>query len=201
MNNVFIYITKNYYAFRFFDVGSNDGQVSTISIKDSYLKAWSAFYVQANTQNVKAEVVNSTLTGVGKNSGPTDNFATISIDSSSNVKLHVVESEIIFNKAAEADQQAVAIYYYDYGDLAYGGNLVSFENCDFKLEGENATSPGVMAYADNITGKSTEEVNIEDAQSGAVDVKYDELFPAVRNEIVFDEYFHFANGMCIRSLK
>ena len=186
MNNVFIYITKNYYAFRFFDVGSNDGQVSTISIKDSYLKAWSAFYVQANTQNVKAEVVNSTLTGVGKNSGPTDNFATISIDSSSNVKLHVVESEIIFNKAAEADQQAVAIYYYDYGDLAYGGNLVSFENCDFKLEGENATSPGVMAYADNITGKSTEEVNIEDAQSGAVDVKYDELFPAVRNEIVFD---------------
>lgn len=186
MNNVFIYITKNYYAFRFFDVGSNDGQVSTISIKDSYLKAWSAFYVQANTQNVKAEIVNSTLTGVGKNSGPTDNFATISIDSSSNVKLHIVESEIIFNKAAEADQQAVAIYYYDYGDLAYGGNLVSFENCDFKLEGENATSPGVMAYADNITGKSTEKVNIEDAQSGAVDVKYDELVPEVRNEIVFD---------------
>lgn len=186
MNNVFINITKNYYAFRFFDVGSNDGPESTISIRDSYLKAWSAFYVQANTQNLKAEVVNSTLTGVGKNSGPSDNFATISIDSSSNVKLNVVDSEIVFNKAAKADQQAVAIYYYDYGDLTYGGNLVSFENCNFKLEGENETSPGVMAFVDNITGKSTEKVDIEDAQSGTVDVKYDELAPAKKNEIVFD---------------
>lgn len=186
MNNVFINITKNYYAFRFFDVGSNDGPESTISIRDSYLKAWAAFYVQANTRNVKAEVVDSTLVGVGQNSGTSDDFATISIDSSSNVKLNVVDSEIVFDKSAEAAQQAVAIYYYDYGDLTYGGNLVSFENCDFKLEGENETNPGVMAFVDNITGKSTEKVDIEDVQSGTVDVKYDELAPVKKNEIVFD---------------
>lgn len=181
MNNVFIYIAKNYYAFRFFDVGSNDGPVSTITIKDSYLKAWSAFYVQANTQNVKAEVVNSTLTGVGKNSGPTDDFATISIDSSSNVKLHVVESEIIFNKAAEADQQAAAIYYFDNKDPYTGGNRISFGNCDFRLEGKNATSPGVMAYADNITGKSTKKL-----ETGNEEFVYEEQTTAERNEIVFD---------------
>lgn len=181
MDNVNISIKKNYYSFYLYDVGRNDGSVSTVLIKDSYIKGWAAFYVQANTQNVEAEVVGSTLVGVGQNSGISDNFATIAIDSCSNVKLSVVKSEIVFDKAAEAEQQAAAIYYFDNKDPYTGGNRISFGNCDFRLEGKNATSPGVMAYADNITGKSTEKL-----ETGNEEFVYEEQTTVERNEIVFD---------------
>ena len=181
MDNVSISIKKNYYSFYLYDVGSNEGPVSTVLIKDSYIKGWAAFYVQANTQNLEAEVEGSTLVGIGQNSGVSDNFATIAIDSSSNVKLSVVGSEIVFDKAAEAEQQAAAIYYFDNKDPYTGGNRISFENCDFKLEGKNATSSGVMAYADNITGKSTEPL-----ETGNEEFVYEEKTTVERNEIIFD---------------
>lgn len=181
MDNVSISIKKNDYSFYLYDVGSNEGPVSTVLIKDSYIKGWAAFYVQANTQNLEAEVVGSTLVGVGQNSGVSDNFATIAIDSSSNVKLSVVGSEIVFDKAAEAEQQAAAIYYFDNKDPYTGGNRISFENCDFKLEGKNTTSSGVMAYADNITGKSTESL-----ETGNEEFVYEEKTTVERNEIIFD---------------
>lgn len=181
MDNVSISIKKNDYSFYLYDVGSNEGPVSTVLIKDSYIKGWAAFYVQANTQNLEAEVVGSTLVGVGQNSGVSDNFATIAIDSSSNVKLSVVGSEIVFDKAAEAEQQAAAIYYFDNKDPYTGGNRISFENCDFKLEGKNTTSSGVMAYADNITGKSTEPL-----ETGNEEFVYEEKTTVERNEIIFD---------------
>lgn len=181
MDNVSISIKKNYYSFYLYDVGSNEGPVSTVLIKDSYIKGWAAFYVQANTQNLEAEVEGSTLVGIGQNSGVSDNFATIAIDSSSNVKLSVVGSEIVFDKAAEAEQQAAAIYYFDNKDPYTGGNRISFENCDFKLEGKNATSLGVMAYADNITGKSTEPL-----ETGNEEFVYEEKTTVERNEIIFD---------------
>lgn len=181
MDNVSISIKKNYYSFYLYDVGSNEGPVSTVLIKDSYIKGWAAFYVQANTQNLEAEVVGSTLVGIGQNSGVSDNFATIAIDSSSNVKLSVVGSEIVFDKVAEAEQRAAAIYYFDNKDPYTGGNRISFENCDFKLEGKNATSSGVMAYADNITGKSTEPL-----ETGNEEFVYEEKTTVERNEIIFD---------------
>lgn len=181
MDNVSISIKKNDYSFYLYDVGSNEGPVSTVLIKDSYIKGWAAFYVQANTQNLEAEVVGSTLVGVGQNSGVSDNFATIAIDSSSNVKLSVVGSEIVFDKVAEAEQQAAAIYYFDNKDPYTGGNRISFENCDFKLEGKNTTSSGVMAYADNITGKSTEPL-----ETGNEEFVYEEKTTVERNEIIFD---------------
>ena len=182
MDNVSISIKKNYYSFYLYDVGSNEGPVSTVLIKDSYIKGWAAFYVQANTQNLEAEVVGSALVGIGQNSGVSDNFATIAIDSSSNVKLSVVGSEIVFDKATEAEQRAAAIYYFDNTDPYTGGNRISFDNCDFIPEDGNKKGFGVMAYVDNITGKSTEPLESEDDK----EFVYEEKTTAERNEIVFD---------------
>ena len=158
MDNTDISINKNHYAVRFYGVGSDD-TISDVIISDSNLKAWSAFYVQADSKNINAVIENSILTGVNENSGPTDGFSTISIDSSSNIELDVVDSTIIFNKNAEASQKAASIYYYDNTGIE-GGNVVNFKNCNLEFnQTPTASLPVLTSFTETIMTRSGKPIN------------------------------------------
>ena len=158
VENTDIAINKNHYAIRFYGVGT-ENTVSDVSISHSSLTAWASFYVQADSKNVKGTIDHCTLTGINENSGPTDGFSTISIDSSSGIELDVKNSTVIFNKNAEASQKAASIYYYDNTGIV-GGNVVNFKNCSIEFnQTPTAELPVLTSFTDSIMTKNGEVVN------------------------------------------
>ena len=139
--------SKYYYGFRFYHVGNSETE-STITIDNSYIKAWSSFYIQANSKNIRGYVTDSTLEGINQSDGSSDSFATVAIDSSSDCNVTLENSTIIFTQQGLAEQQAAAIYYYDNTGLS-GGNSIEFVNCDFEISVPGGELPAVQAYYDN----------------------------------------------------
>ncbi len=146
-----ISIVSNYYAFRFFDVGS-EAEKSTVTITDSTLEAWAAVYLQACSENVDVTVTGSILDGSNYNSGDTNGFAVVAVDSTREVNVNVVDSVVRFGMYGEADQQAAAIYYYDHPFIADGGNSINFRNCHFVFTGDNPHRTGLLSFAENYHG-------------------------------------------------
>ena len=95
IDNSIISIVSNYYAFRFFDVGS-EAEKSTVTITDSTLEAWAAVYLQACSENVDVTVTGSILDGSNYNSGDTNGFAVVAVDSTREVNVNVVDSLVRF---------------------------------------------------------------------------------------------------------
>lgn len=158
VENTDIIVNKNHYAIRFYGVGKED-TVSDLRIDNCNLKAWASLYIQADSRNVKGTVSNSTLTGVNENSGDTDGFATISIDSSAGNEIDFNNCTIIFNKNAKASQQAVSIYYYDHTGID-GGNIVNFKNCSFEFnQVPTAELPVITSNADSIMTRNGRKID------------------------------------------
>ena len=151
IDNSIISIVSNYYAFRFFDVGS-EAEKSTVTITDSTLEAWAAVYLQACSENVDVTVTGSILDGSNYNSGDTNGFAVVAVDSTREVNVNVVDSVVRFGMYGEADQQAAAIYYYDHPFIADGGNSINFRNCHFVFTGDNPHRTGLLSFAENYHG-------------------------------------------------
>lgn len=151
IDNSTISIVSNYYAFRFFDVGS-EAEKSTVTITDSTLEAWAAVYLQACSENVDVTVTGSILDGSNYNSGDTNGFAVVAVDSTREVNVNVVDSVVRFGMYGEADQQAAAIYYYDHPFIADGGNSINFRNCHFVFTGDNPHRTGLLSFAENYHG-------------------------------------------------
>lgn len=151
IDNSIISIVTNYYAFRFFDVGS-EAEKSTVTITDSTLEAWAAVYLQACSENVDVTVTGSILDGSNYNSGDTNGFAVVAVDSTREVNVNVVDSVVRFGMYGEADQQAAAIYYYDHPFIADGGNSINFRNCHFVFTGDNPHRTGLLSFAENYHG-------------------------------------------------
>ena len=147
IDNSIISIVSNYYAFRFFDVGS-EAEKSTVTITDSTLEAWAAVYLQACSENVDVTVTGSILDGSNYNSGDTNGFAVVAVDSTREVNVNVVDSVVRFGMYGEADQQAAAIYYYDHPFIADGGNSINFRNCHFVFTGDNPHRTGLLSFAE-----------------------------------------------------
>lgn len=151
IDNSIISIVSNYYAFRFFNVGS-EAEKSTVTITDSTLEAWAAVYLQACSENVDVTVTGSILDGSNYNSGETNGFAVVAVDSTKDVNVDVVDSVVRFGMYGEADQQAAAIYYYDHPFIADGGNSINFRNCHFVFTGDNPHRTGLLSFAENYHG-------------------------------------------------
>ena len=148
INNSVIQIdSKYYYAIRYYAVG-NEYTASTITIDDSTIKAWTAYYIQAGSNNVTGKISNSYISGVNQSDGESDSFTTVGIDSSSNCIVSVEDSTVAFTQLGKAEQQAAAIYYWDNTGLS-GGNSISFEDCAFEFEVPDDQLPIVTAYYDN----------------------------------------------------
>lgn len=151
IDNSIISIVSNYYALRFFDVGS-EAEKSTVTITDSTLKAWAAVYLQACSENVDVTVSGSILDGSNYNSGETNDFAVVAVDSTKDVNVDVVDSMVRFGIYGEADQQAAAIYFYDHPFIDDGGNSINFRNCHFVFTGDDPYRTGLLSYAENFKG-------------------------------------------------
>lgn len=151
IDNSIISIVSNYYAFRFFNVGS-EAEKSTVTITDSTLEAWAAVYLQACSENVDVTVTGSILDGSNYNSGDTNGFAVVAVDSTKDVNVDVIDSTVRFGMYGEADQQAAAIYYYDFPFIDDGGNSINFRNCHFVFTGDNPHRTGLLSFAENYHG-------------------------------------------------
>lgn len=177
IDNTFVSLNDNYYALRYYNVGSDDAS-SSLTVTDSELRAWSAIYIQKCSQNIDAEIRNSTLIGSNYNSGDTNDFSTIAVDSTRNVNVDVIDSEVGFAMYGDANQKAASIYYYDNPFIKYGGNSINFYRCSFSMDGANEFGSGLFASAENYTEYA------EDNGNGAK-TEFDPL--PEENVITFDQ--------------
>ena len=148
--------SRYYYAIRYYYAGSDDSE-STVVIDDSMLHAWTAFYVQADSKNIKATITDSTLEGINQSDGSSDSFTTIGIDSSSNCVVEVDNCDVLYSQKGTAAQRAASIYYYDHTGLE-GGNSISFNDCNFRVEAPSGDFPVVTAYYDNFITQNHEVI-------------------------------------------
>lgn len=146
IDNTFISLKKNHYAVRFDNIG-NEETGSTIVITDSEFSAWAAVYFRACSQNIDVEIRGSVLKGTNYNSGETNDFSTIAVNSTRNVNVDVIGSEIGFAQYGNANQKAASIYYWDNPFIEDGGNSINFYQCTFSMDGS-----GMLASAENYTG-------------------------------------------------
>lgn len=146
IDNTFISLKKNHYAVRFDNIG-NEETVSNIVITDSEFNAWAAVFFRACSQNIDVEIRDSILKGTNYNSGDTNDFSTIAVNSTRNVNVDVIGSEIGFAQYGNANQKAASIYYWDNPFIEDGGNSINFYQCTFSMDGS-----GMLASAENYTG-------------------------------------------------
>lgn len=153
IDNTFISLKKNHYAVRFDNIG-NEETVSNIVITDSEFNAWAAVYFRACSQNIDVEIRDSVLKGTNYNSGETNDFSTIAVNSTMNVNIDVTGSEIGFAQYGNANQKAASIYYWDKPFVDDGGNSINFYQCTFSMD-----NSGMLASAENYTGYAADKGN------------------------------------------
>lgn len=156
LDDVDISINKNYYALRFYGVGTENTEPQ-LRIKDSTLKAWSALYIQGDSKNIHAEVDRSTLTGINLNSGTTNDFGTIAINSSCHNIINLNRCTIAYSAQGNANQSAASIYHWDHTGME-GGNEVNFNGCDFDFS-NGSTTPVITFGIEIIMTRSGREIN------------------------------------------
>ncbi len=150
-------IDTNYYAVRLYDVGKVDTQ-STAIAKNSFLKGWGAFYIQADSYNIQSTISNCILTGYNNNTGVTNDFNTIPLDSSTNCDAVIENSTIQFGRSSTAEDQAAAkIYYYD--NTGEGQSTVEFKNNKIEWVGTGTEMGSIVFSAETIIQKNGVDTN------------------------------------------
>ncbi len=115
------------YGVRLYGCGINEaGAKSTVTINDSVLSGWYAYYIQSNSQDIDSILNNTTLIGTSCERDTTYTGSTLAIDSSSECSITVNGGKIeAHNKYA--GQNLFSVYYFD-NDYSPAGNSVDISS-------------------------------------------------------------------------
>ena len=142
IGNIAIGIPGNHYAIWISEVGSAERK-SYVSITDSHLEGYSAFYC-GYTENIEAEISDSTLIGNNYNDGQGNGFSTVSIHQSKTSSYTVRNSHLEFNELGTATQYLAELNWMM--DETYDNNSLSFMNCDVTFNNEPSGSEQRVFY-------------------------------------------------------
>ena len=127
---------------------------STVTITNSEVIGYSALYFKPGSDGSEATVTGSTLTGLNKKSGSSDDFGTIVFEDS-NITVNIEStSKVIANVTGTANQSIILIS--DYFNTPLKNNTVTVNSGELRFEGD--TSKASFVY--NNTSQGNENILI-----------------------------------------